>query len=128
VVVTDSFAQGPPPAPNMSDSQWSTIEKREALEYSAETDTYRASFDSNSESVCTAVISTVAAVSETKPMELPPLYSVCDPDALAALVTPTVVGPSNGDIHVSFRFAGYKVTVHDYGVIAVQPPQEDSTK
>jgi hypothetical protein len=105
----------------MSDSQGSTIEKREALEYSAETDTYRASFDSSSESVCTAVISTVAAVSETKPMELPPLYSVCDPDALAALVTPTVIGPPNGDVHVSFTFAGYTVTVHDYGVIAVQP-------
>jgi hypothetical protein len=111
----------------VAESGWDSIEKREALEYSAETDTYRASFDSNNESVCAAVISAVAVVSETKPRELPPLYSVCDPDALAALVTPTVVGPSNGDIQVSFTFAGHEVTIHGYGIIAVQSPREDST-
>ena len=126
--MTSFTPRAPPATPDVTESQWNSIEKREVLEYSAETDTYRASFDSSSESVCMAVISTVGVVSETKPMELPPLYSVCDPDALAALATPTVVGPSNGDIHVSFTFAGHEVTIHDYGIIAVQPPQEDSTK
>lgn len=122
--MTSSSPKRPPPAPTVADSQWNSIEKQDVLEYNPESETYRVSFESATESVCTAVISTVAAVSETRPMELPPLYSVIDPDALEALVESTVAGPSNGDVQVSFIFNNCKVTVHTYGIIAVQPQAE----
>ena len=125
--MTSSSPTRPPPAPDVSDSQWDSIEKYDVLEYDANTGTYRASFDSTSESVCAAVIATVAAVSETTPTELPSLYSVIDADAVEALVESTVAGPPNGDVHVSFTFNECDVTVHTYGIIAVQPSQEDAS-
>lgn len=116
----------PPPAPDVADTQWDSVETRDVVEYSSETDTYRASFDGTTASVSTAIVSTVAAVSETHPMELPPLYSACNVDELAALIEPTVTGSSNDDTRVSFTFNGYYVTVYAYGVVEIQP-QEDSS-
>ena len=121
-VVTDPFPQGPPPAPNTTGSDWNATGKREAIEYNLESDTYRVSFDSD-DSVSMAVVSTVAVVSETEPMELPPLYSVCDPEALETVVQPAIHGPSNNDVHVRFTFNDCTVTVHNYGIITVQPPE-----
>ena len=123
--MTRSTPREPPSTPDATESQWHSIEKREVLEYISETDTYRASFDSATESVQTAVVLTVAAVSQTRPMELPPLFSVIDPDAVEALVESAVADPSNVDIHVSFVFNDCNVTVHSYGIIAVQPPRQD---
>lgn len=121
-VVTDSFPQGPPPAPNTTGNDWNATGKREAIEYNPESDTYRVSFD-RVDSVSMAVVSTVAVVSETEPTELPPLYSVCDPGALETVVQPAIHGPSNNDVHVRFIFNDCTVTVHNYGIITVQPPE-----
>jgi len=125
--MADSSAQGPPSAPTIDNSDWDG-NKKDALGYNAEFDTYRASFDSDSRSTTEAVISTVGVVSETKPLELPPLYSVIDPDALEGMVQPAVRGPSNGDSHVTFTYVDHTVTVHSYGIITVQPPQEDASE
>lgn len=122
-----SSPRRPPPAPDLTERQWDSIEKQDVLEYNLESKTYRVSFDSTTESVCTAVISTVATVSQMRPMELPPLCSVIDPDALGTLVETTVLGPSNGDVQVSFSLNDCKVTVHTYGIITVQPPQAETT-
>lgn len=113
----------PPPSPDTTDAHQDPTELGEAVEYSADTDTYRASFDSDTESVCRVVISTVAVVSETEPTELPPLYSVVNPDALEKLVDSTDGESSSSDFRVSFGFDGHTVTVHSHGVVAVQPPQ-----
>lgn len=110
-----------PPSPDVTEIEWDSVEKNEEVEYCPETDTYRASFDSDSKSVCEAVVSTVAVISETRPTELPPLYSVIDPDALETVVESTGPGPSSSDTHVSFTFDGYTVTVHSYGIVAVRP-------
>ena len=111
-----------PPAPDVTGRRWDSVDKQEILEYDAESETYRASFDSSTGSVSTAVISTVAAVAETNPQELPPLYSFVDPDALDAVVESTVTRPSKGDVYVSFNFDGYPVTVHNAGIITVDQP------
>ena len=115
----------PPPAPDVADLNAESADPSEAVEYHPDTETHRVSFDSSTESVCKAIISTVAVVSETKPLELPPLYSAVDPDALEALLERNVPGPQNADIHISFTFTEWEITVHSYGVIAVQPRQEN---
>lgn len=110
-----------PSAPDVTDITTESGNRNDAVEYDPETDTYRASFDSATGSVTDAVISTVAVVSGTEPLELPPLYADVDPDSLEALIGSTASGPETADIHVSFGFYGCDVTVHSYGIIAVQP-------
>lgn len=56
----------------------------------------------------------VSAVAERKgvdPIELEPLYSVVDPDALD-----TIVGSGGESVELSFDYAGYRVTVEPDGV------------
>lgn len=115
----------PPPAPDVADLNAESTDPSEAVEYHPDTETYRVSFDSSTESVCKAIISTVAVISEKEPVELPPIYSAVDPDALEALLERNVTGPQNADIHISFTFTEWDITVHSYGVIAVRPHQDD---
>lgn len=74
-----------------------------------------------------AVISTVATVAETDPMDLEPLYSAVDPDALNALFESPATDASRDDIRVTFAFHGHEVTVYSSGVITVRQPQETSS-
>lgn len=111
-----------PSAPDVTTMKWDSIEQNDSVQYNSETDSYRVSFDNEpDESISQAVISTVAVVSETNPVELPPLYSVIDSENLKKVITPTTPGPPQTDIHVSFPYYGHKITVHRYGIITVQP-------
>ena len=119
-MVNSSDSSVPPP-PDLTQERMERVEPEEAADYDSATDTYRVSFDATSHSLNESIISTVAAVSGTEPMELPPLYDVLDPDALEALIELNAARPAESDIHVTFTFNGYTVTVHTYGIIAVQP-------
>lgn len=52
-----------------------------------------------------AVYTAIAEVTDRSPMELAPLASVIDPDALDAIVA------GAGSVHVSFEYSGHWVTV-----------------
>lgn len=110
----------PSSIPEIAEVRDSTFEQKDALEYDPETDSYRASFDSSSESVCWAVVSMVAAISGTRRTELPSLGSAVDADALDALLHSQPSDQSSGDVHVTFDYDGHEVTVHSYGVVSVQ--------
>lgn len=103
------------------------VETNDDVEYSPETDTYRASFDTDAESASLAVVSTVAAVSGTHPTDLTPLNATVDPDALEAVTQSTGSGATPGDVVVSFTFDGYAVTVCAFGLVEVRP-QEDGIR
>lgn len=65
-------------------------------------------------SLATTLVSLVADVSGTDAVDLPPLATVVDPDALGELVD----GPSaTRSLTVSFDYAGYHVVVHGNGRI-----------
>ncbi|PSQ28635.1 hypothetical protein BRD03_02815 [Halobacteriales archaeon QS_9_68_17] len=119
--MANSSSHSLPSAPDLTETELEAVDRSDVTEYSPETDTYRTSFSGDAESVWVAVLSTVAVVSETKPTELPPLYSVMDPTALEDLMEPSGLGPSRSDISVSFAYVDYLVTVRNYGVITVQP-------
>lgn len=110
-----------PSAPDLTETDLEAVERSDAVQYSSDTDTYRASFGDDTESVWTAVVSTVAVVAETEPTDLPPLYSVIDPSTLEDLIEPSGPGPPRSDISVSFTYDEYTVTVHNCGIIAVEP-------
>jgi len=121
----DPFDQEYPLAP---DSNWGDIDaydKQEDLDYDPESETYRVSFERETESVAMAVVWAVGVVSETEPTELPPLYSVCDPEKLEKVIQPPIDEPSNGDICITFVYVGHTVTVHNHGFVGVKPPQPD---
>lgn len=74
----------------------------------------------DSESVVCGIVDAVSSVADVDPVEIEPLYSVVDPDALSRLVQPPNAGqPRQGDVRVSFEMAGLEVTVWSYGRIHV---------
>lgn len=65
-----------------------------------------------------AVVTTVATVEETGPIELAPLGNVIDPDALDAMFGPRENATFDG--RVSFDYCGYEVSVHAGGEVTVR--------
>lgn len=90
----------------------------------SETGTYRTTFTDSVDSASEAVISAVATLTGEDPVEMPPLYTAIDPDALDALFRPTRTGPRRGDRRLEFAFNGHEVTVKSCGVIVVDPLEE----
>ena len=117
-----------PPPPDVADSEWGEIDAREALDYHAETNTYQARIDGRNESVVLEVVAAVATVSNTPPLELPPLYDDIDPDAFDALVELTGPGAAMGNTLVALTYDGYEVLVHGDGVIFIRPLPAELTE
>ena len=81
--------------------------------------TYVATFDPDAgEPASEAVVSAVAALSGTSPVELEPLYEAVDPDALDSLVDHARRADA-GDHELWFRYAGYDVGVRSDGRVQV---------
>lgn len=87
-------------------------------EHALKTGTVRSQFDYEKTPASMAVIETLAEVLDTDPVELTPLHSTVDPDALDALVR--VRNGRVGDTHITFTHEGQQIDVHSYGVITVQ--------
>ncbi|AQL44152.1 hypothetical protein BV210_16185 [Halorientalis sp. IM1011] len=98
----------------------------EAVEHSREFGAVRTQFDQEKTPASMAVIATLADVRDTDPVDLTPLHSTVDPDALDALVR--VRNGTNGDIHVTFTHQGHTITVHSYGVITITPEHEPTVE
>lgn len=102
-----------------------TTELDSAITFDPETDTYRLRHDWRSdESVATAVITGVAAVTNTPPTEMDPLFEILDPDALDQLFASTAGGSSRDDGRISFEIEGCAVTVDATGEIALTPAED----
>lgn len=92
----------------------------ESFEYHAEDNVYRAIYNHSEQPASAAVVSAVAAASDTDPLDMDPLHSTIDTDALNALATPRDV--SNSDAHLTFEFHGHKVTISKFGRLKIRPP------
>lgn len=69
------------------------------------------------------VVTAVAEAKGINPLDLEPLYSVIDPDALNSMFCPSV-GTPPAQIELSFSMAGCEVVIHGDGEVAVIPPAE----
>lgn len=69
-------------------------------------------------SLSAAIPQVVAAVSGRRALDLEPLYSAVDPDALEALFGAGMTG------RVAFEYEGYDIIVDDHGAIALTPTVE----
>lgn len=91
----------------------------ESFEYYAEEDIYQALFSTTDEFASTAIVSAVAAASDTDPLDMDPLHATVDTDALDSLVTTRRAAV--GDLHVTFEYQEYEVTTSSYGRLKVKP-------
>lgn len=91
------------------------------VEYQEATNTYRAEFDPSTRLASEAVVDTVAQANDIDSLDLPPLYSVVDPDALNALFSRASERPAPSDGAVAFTYADCMVTVRSHGTIEAEP-------
>lgn len=92
-----------------------------SVTYQQDSETYRFEYDQDKTPASMAVVTALSDVVDTDPTELDPLHDTVDTDALDAVVG--VRHPANGDVHVTFPFEGYAITVHSYGIVEVVPLQ-----
>lgn len=78
--------------------------------------------ETDAESISRAVISAVSAVADARPVDLPPLYDVVDPEALDELFPygDADVQPTEGSVR--FSYAGFVVSVRASGEVSVYEP------
>ncbi|MFD1586261.1 HalOD1 output domain-containing protein [Halorientalis brevis] len=98
----------------------------EAVEYHQDSGTVRTQFDQAKTPASMAAIATLAGVMDADPVELDPLHSTVDPDALDALVR--VRPGTSGDSHVTFTHEDHAITVHSYGVVSITPGHEPTAE
>ena len=77
-------------------------------------------YDWSSTPPSTGVVETVAAVADSDPTALDPLYGSLDPDALDELVRSAGERPGE-DLVVTFAHAGCEVTVQSDGSVLARP-------
>lgn len=81
----------------------------------------RTAIDENEATVIHAVVASVASVGGGNPLELPPLYDVIDPDALASLCSGRRSDGSDSSVRVSFEYADHLVTVSGCATATATP-------
>jgi hypothetical protein len=85
------------------------------FEYDSASENFHAKYSpTEPSSLCTRLVTTVAAVSDREPHDVQPLYDAVDPDALE-----TLVADDSCLLLVSFHLEGYRVSVHGDGEIVV---------
>ena len=68
-----------------------------------------------------AVVSAVAEVEDSDPVDLPPLYNAINPEALNNLFT----SESGSAVdQIAFQYAGYSIVVRGSGEVQVRPATE----
>lgn len=76
--------------------------------------------DQASDEITLRVTETVADALNKPIEDLPPLTTVVDPDALAAILSPTPTS-SPPSVTVAFRYAGVRVLIHRGAIVYAQP-------
>lgn len=71
------------------------------------------------------VIDAVAEAKDVDPLDLEPLYSTIDPDALDGLFRPTA-GSTDSTMELRFSMAGCQVVIHGDGEVVVTPATENA--
>ena len=90
--------------------------------FNRETGTYWMEFDGHTRQPTEAVVYAIAEASQTDPLDLPPLYSVVDTDALNAIVATSTNSRSQTETTLSFEYADHHVILEEYGRIVITPP------
>lgn len=83
--------------------------------------TYRTTYDSDQESLSTAVVLALSEVSEVDPADFQ-LYTYIDPDALDTLFSP-INDTDKRHGRVELEALDYRISIHSSGEIVIQPSE-----
>lgn len=100
----------------------------EHIAFDNELGTYRAEFDHHSRPPSIAVLEAISTAFSVDLLDLPPLHSVVDLDAIDQLFTPSSTGQSHSEATVTFTFRDHSIRVHSQGIIDVDPLTEETEK
>ncbi|OIB55617.1 HalOD1 output domain-containing protein [Natrialba sp. SSL1] len=81
---------------------------------------YTTGFDPTTDSVSERVVLTIAALTDTRPAELPALAHVIDPDALDRVFEHAAAKADAGEQELWFTYAGFDVGLHSAGTVTVR--------
>lgn len=95
-----------------------------AIDFDVERGTYRTTFDPTTQSPSDVVVESVSAATGTAPLDLEPLFSAVDPDALDSLFAPTAEETARSG-RTTFEYSDCEVTVSADGVVLVDPFSTD---
>lgn len=98
----------------------------ETVEVDQQTSTVRTQFDLEKTPPSVAVTASLAEVKNADPVELDPLYSTIDPDALDAIVR--IREGTEGDILARFVHEECAITVSSYGVITISDEHDPTAE
>lgn len=73
------------------------------------------------ETISAAVVDAVAEAEDESPLDLEPLATVIDPDALNRLVASMSRRPSEPTGAVEFAYSNYEITVTEDGTVSATP-------
>lgn len=96
----------------------------EMRKYDLDSKTYRARFDPGATTPTMAVVAALSELTGTPPMELEPLQSSVDTDALDRLASDR----KTGERSVTFPVETYTVTVHSDGIVVVGQSEPESER
>lgn len=105
----------------MSDSRESTDFQSAA----GSEDIVRITYDWSSTPPSTGVVEAIADAADRDATTLEPMYETIDPDALDQLVRSESERELDGNVAVSFEYAGYGVTVRGDGSVVVRIDADD---
>lgn len=89
----------------------------DSVTYDDDADRHYAEFSpTNPDAIPEVVVLALAEIRDDDPVELPPLETVVDTDALASIFHPA--DDPDACASIRFEYAGYLVTVHDTGAIS----------
>jgi len=89
------------------------------LEYDADSDTYRTTYEVGRENLSVRILEAVGAIRDTDPTELEPLDTVIKPDSLNDVFEPTQEKEgAHGSI--SFTYEGLLIIAHSDGEIELR--------
>lgn len=116
--ISTSNASNPSPQ-SLSPSLGQNLCDFESFEFHEEENAFQAFYSDDVASPSLAVVSAVAAASDTDPLDMEPLHATVDADALDSLITPR--RGAVGDLHITFEYGGCEVTASSYGSLTVKP-------
>lgn len=92
----------------------------EWVKHNDEKGVYRVGYDPAIDETSLAVVSAVATVSGTDPLELDPLYDAVNPPSLDELFDPSKREEQSRDCRMTFRFCEFGITVDGSGMIELR--------
>ena len=95
----------------------------DSFTFRPESETYLTRYDRAETSASMAVVASLAAVLDTDPTEMDPLYYSIDAEALDELLAGAV--EADAELRVEFTVAGHTVSVTDTDVIVAQTSDAD---